>query len=208
MDGNSSVEEVTGAILAGGRATRFHGINKATLSVDGRRIVDRQLDVLRETTVEQFVIGGGGDTFEGLTVPVISDMIADAGPLGGLLTALNVARTSRVVVMACDMPFVTEAFIRYLISCSVQGEEAGPTAVVPRSRSGLHPLCALYETSIAAAVADRIAAGRLAVRDLLKDINARILGPEELLPFDRDGFLFANVNTPADLQAISLRRKT
>ncbi|MGE3843594.1 MAG: molybdenum cofactor guanylyltransferase [Vicinamibacterales bacterium] len=207
MDGNSSVEGVTGAILAGGRATRFHGINKATLSVDGRRIIDRQLDVLRATTIEQFVVGGRGDSFEALPVAVIADEIAGAGPLGGLLTALNASRTSRVVVIACDMPFVTEPFIRFLIACSVHGEGARHAAVVPRSRDGLHPLCAVYSTALAPAVADRIATGRLALRGLVEDVDARVLGPEELLPFDRDGFLLANVNTPADLLAIDPRRQ-
>ena len=39
----------------------------------------------------------------------IADAVAGAGPLGGLYTALLDARHDRVLVLACDMPFVTTA---------------------------------------------------------------------------------------------------
>lgn len=197
MDGNRSVGEVTGAILAGGRATRFLGINKATLDVGGHRIVDRQLAILRATTVEQLIIGQIGAAFDGLPATVVPDAVAHAGPMGGLLTALSVARSPRVIILACDLPFVTEDFVRYIVKLAPEVD-----AVVPRTVEGWQPLCAVYAARLAPFVAARVESGRLAMHELLREVAVRTVEPAEIAPFDPDGRLFLNLNSPADYDAI------
>ena len=186
---------VSAAILAGGRARRFGGADKASLAVGGARIIDRQLAALSTVADDIRIVANDRDRYADLGVRVIPDAIADAGPLGGVYTALVDARHDAVIVLACDLPFVTAALLERLVAESRTGEEVD--AVVPRSARGLEPLCALYMTRAAGAARARIERGDLRVAGLLEDLRVRELGPEALVPYDA-GSLFENVNTPHD----------
>jgi molybdopterin-guanine dinucleotide biosynthesis protein A len=198
MGGSGPHGEVTGAILAGGRARRFHGVNKATLDVFGRRIVDRQLAALRPVTAAQLIVANDQSAFESLGVRLVADAVSGAGPLGGLFTALAASSTPRVLVLACDLPFVDEAFLRYLIERAPEAD-----AVAPRTEDGLQPLCAVYATRVMPAIQSRLAQGRLAVHEALDDMVTTIVGPAEVAAFDPHGCLLANVNTPAHYEALA-----
>src|SRR5215471_5889398 len=136
---------ISAAILAGGRATRFGGADKASLVVGGRRFVDRQLAAIAGIAEDvRIVVHEPGDAarYADLGVRVIADAVAGAGPLGGVYTALGDARHDRVLVLAGDLPFVTAALVERLVAESGTGEEID--AFVPRSGRGLEPLCAVY----------------------------------------------------------------
>ncbi|HEX9366490.1 MAG TPA: molybdenum cofactor guanylyltransferase [Vicinamibacterales bacterium] len=190
---------VSAAILAGGRARRFGGADKASLSVGRVRIIDRQLAALAAVSGDIRIVANHPERYAGLGVRVIADLVPGAGPLGGLYTALLDAVHDRMLIVACDLPFVTAALFQRLAA------ESGPPgkidadidAVVPRSARGVEPLCALYLTRCAAAARARIDRGDLRVAGWLADLHVRELGPEALAPYD-DGSLFENVNTPHD----------
>jgi len=124
---------------------------------------------------------------------VVPDLCPGAGPLGGLYTAIVAASPARVLVVACDLPFLTAPFLRYLAAGA-----PGVDAVVPRTADGYHPLCAVYAPSAAEPIRRRIDSGRLKVIDALADLKVREIGPEEIARYDPDGILFFNVNTPDD----------
>jgi molybdopterin-guanine dinucleotide biosynthesis protein A len=186
---------VSAAILAGGRARRLGGADKASLIVGDARIIDRQLAALATVADEVRIVANDPGRYAELGVRVIPDVIAGAGPLGGLYTALAGAGHERVVILACDLPFVTAALLERLVIEFGTGEEID--AVVPRSRRGLEPLCAVYAARCAAAARARIDRRQLEVAGLLTDVRVRELGPDALAPYD-DGSLFENVNTPHD----------
>ena len=191
----------TAAILAGGQARRLGGLDKSALAVGTgvgtgvgiglgigavpRSIREHQLTVLRGLTPHILIIGRDG----------IPDRVPGAGALGGLYTALVEAPTDQVVVVACDMPFLTAPFLARLAAV---GAESGVDAVVPCDARGRHPLCASYRRQIAPRLKARIDAGALRVRDALSELTVREFGPDELAPFDADGRLLTNVNTPED----------
>src|SRR4051812_33228310 len=102
----SSVEPgVSAAILAGGRARRFGGADKAALTVGRSRIIDRQLAALSAVSDDIRIVANDADRYTGLGVRVIADAIGGAGPLGGLYSALLDARHEPVIILACDLPF-------------------------------------------------------------------------------------------------------
>ena len=141
------------------------------------------------------IVANDRERYAGLGLRVIADAVPGAGPLGGLYTALLDASHDRVVILACDLPFVTAALFERLAAESRTGQEID--AVVPRSARGLEPLCALYRPRCAAAARARIDRGDLRVAGLLADLRVRELGPDALAP-DNEGSLFENVNTPHD----------
>ena len=186
---------VSAAILAGGRASRFGGADKASLPVGRARIIDRQLAALSTVADDIRIVANDADRYAGLGVRVIGDAIAGAGPLGGIYSALLDARHDGVIVLACDLPFVTPALLERLAIEYGAGEQID--AVVPQSTRGLEPLCAVYDRRAAAAARARIDRGQLKVAELLDDLRIRVLGPDTLAPYDA-GALFENVNTPHD----------
>jgi molybdenum cofactor guanylyltransferase len=183
----------TAAILAGGQARRLGGLDKSALVVGARSILDRQLSLLRGLTPHLLIVTSDRSRVQAAGVPVVVDRIGGAGALGGLYTALVEAPTEQVLVIGCDMPFLTAPFLRYLAERGL-----GADATVPRDGRGRHPLCASYDRRTAPHFHTRIQAGDLRIGDALLDLTVRELGPADLAPFNPDGLLLLNVNTPED----------
>jgi molybdenum cofactor guanylyltransferase len=200
------------AILAGGRATRYGGRDKGTLLVDGRTILERQIAELSRVTNDILIVGAhaseptrtvreiapaparAGD----IVVRTISDAVPGCGPLGGLHAALTEAQGEAVFVAACDMPYLSAAFIVYLLGLTGEAD-----AVVPRTARGYHPLCAAYTRACLEPTARRLADRQLKTIDLIMDVRTRIVTPEELDRFGGEKKLLANVNTPAEYAGLA-----
>ena len=183
----------TGVILAGGQARRLAGVDKSALLVGGTSILDRQLTTLRSLTPHILIVASDEERFREAGAPVVRDCIAGAGSLGGLYTALVEAPTEQLVVMACDMPFLTAPFLARLAALG-----AGADAAIPRDARGLHPLCAAWSRRAAPHLHARIKEGGLRIHDALEGLDVREMSAGELARFDPDGRLLENVNTPED----------
>lgn len=184
---------LTAAILAGGQARRLGGREKSTLAVGGTRIIDRQVAVLREVVDHLLIVASKPARYQALELPVVTDLLSGAGALGGIYTALMATPTPQMLIVACDMPFLRAPFLHQLAALGRDMDIA-----IPRTADGYQPLCASYSRSVADLIRRRIDAGTLKIQDLLAEVRAREIGPEELARFDPDGTLFFNVNTPED----------
>ena len=185
---------ISAAILAGGRAVRFGGRDKGSLSIDGRTIFDRQIGELSQVAEEILVVG---DAVPRSGVRAVADLVPGCGPLGGVHTALTEARGDVTLVVGCDMPFVTAGFLAHLASLCKHAD-----AVVPQTEGGYHPLCAAYSRGCLEPVARRLAAGLLKMTDLFADVRVRVVTLNEVAVFGDPGQLLANVNSPADYDRI------
>lgn len=161
--------------------------------------------MLRTVTDQIAIVAGDADRYGSVDAPVWLDHAPGAGPLGGLYTALVRASTPRVLVVACDLPFLVAAFLRFVVACGADAD-----AAVPRTADGYQPLCASYARRCAERIAPRLDRRRLDVVGLLDELQVREIGPDEIAPYDPDGTLFLNVNTPEDyarsLQLVERRR--
>ena len=183
----------TAAILAGGRSRRLGGRDKSRLVIGGRTILARQLEVLQHVVPRVVIVANAPEQFADAGVPVLPDAVPGSGSLGGIYTALADAG-GPVLILACDMPFVTAPFLARVIEVG-----QGADIAIPRSRDGYQPLCANYAPACAGPLRRRIEQGALKVVDLLADVRVRELGPDEIATFDPDGLLLLNVNTADDL---------
>lgn len=183
----------TAAILAGGEARRLDGIDKSALAVGAGSILDRQLSLLRSLTPHILIVARDRLRIQRVDVPLVVDRIPGAGALGGIYTALMEAPTEQVLVIACDMPFLTAPFLTRLIERGADADVA-----LPRDARGRHPLCASYARRIAGHLQTRIDNGQLRVGDAIAVLDVREIGPDELTELDPDGRLLLNVNTPDD----------
>lgn len=184
------------AILAGGRASRFGGRDKGALIVNGRTILDRQLSALDGLAdlIDDLLIVGAPRPVGSRDCRFVSDRLAGRGPLGGLEAALSSARHEHVLLLACDMPFLTGPFLRFLLEMPPDVDVS-----VPRTERGYHPLCAVYSRRCLAAVTRRLNEDRLKLSGLLDEVRVRVVEQDGIEQFGRSGRLLANVNTPAEL---------
>ena len=179
------------AILTGGMARRMGGADKAALTIDGVRILDRQLALLRKVACPILIVGRvpGGPLPP--DIRVVSDTIPGAGALGGIYTAIVESPCIRTLVVGCDMPFLNLPLLEHLAAVDAD-------LVIPRSRRGYEPLCAIYGKACAPEIRHRIEHGDLRASVLPRDIRIAEIGPDALAALDPDGRLFENVNTPHD----------
>jgi molybdopterin-guanine dinucleotide biosynthesis protein A len=174
-------------ILAGGRATRFDGVNKGTLVVGSTAIVDRLLAALHGVTHDIFIVGRDDPAWTSRGLTVIADEMPGAGPLGGIYTALVHSPSERTLVVACDMPFVSADLLKRLAAV----EDAD--VVIPRHARGYEPLCAIYSRVCRDDMRERLARGINEASRLPADVRVTELDVN-------DDVMFVNVNTPHDYE--------
>jgi molybdopterin-guanine dinucleotide biosynthesis protein A len=188
---------ITGAIVAGGASSRFGGQAKGLLRVGGQRIIDRITNALRPVVDTIAIVGnasGADEWIPGATV--WRDERGERASIVGIHTAL--VRAETVIVVAWDMPFVTESLMR-LLARSLTPEGA---AVVPEGPHGPEPMCALYTRDCVGAVEDALNRGDLRMTALVEHLPRLVRIPlDEIARIGDPARLFFNVNTQDDLAA-------
>ncbi len=182
-----------GAILCGGKARRFGGREKARLVIEGRSIIERQVELLRSVTDEVFLVGHDPDRFGDLGLPVFPDRVSGAGALGGILTALESTTADRVLVIACDMPFLVAGLLRALLALAQSGDGAWV-----HSDRGPEPLVACYRQQARERIRNAVEAGNLKAAELGERLSLRELTEQDVALFGPVKRLLENLNTPED----------
>ena len=172
------------------------GANKATLRVGDLRIIDHQLAILRHVADPVFIVSGRPESFGDLTGPpqIVPDILSNAGPLGGIYTAIATSPHRRTLVVACDMPFLTVPLLEIL------ARDSDAELVIPRSDRGYEPLCATWSAACAAVIQRRIERRQLEVGLVMDELRVEEIGPSTIAACDPTGRLFVNVNTPHDYE--------
>jgi molybdenum cofactor guanylyltransferase len=183
---------ISGAVLAGGRSSRF-GRDKALEVWQGKTLLEHALSSL-EGCNDRFVIGGTGERYGFAGVPVHPDLEPFGGSLYGLARALELTQSDRVAVMACDMPGLTHEFWAFMA-------KLGPAQVVIPENANrlLEPLAAMYQTSCLPAIRTALEANQLRMTGWHAGLEVQVVAWTDLEP--RFGpKLFWNVNSQADLE--------
>ncbi|WP_366924144.1 molybdenum cofactor guanylyltransferase [Metallumcola ferriviriculae] len=183
---------MTGIILAGGKSTRM-GSSKALLNIGGKTVVQRVIEVLQTIFPQIIIVANDEETYRHLGYPIVGDIISGYGPLGGLHAGLTASSSEVNFLVACDMPLLQPALIRFMISQTKDYD-----AVLPKSGPYLEPLHAVYKRSCLPAVEKVMAAGRKKVTSFFDDISINYLEEEELVAYGQPKRAFLNVNTPED----------
>jgi molybdopterin-guanine dinucleotide biosynthesis protein A len=183
-------KQPVGAILAGGEGTRIAG-SKPLAELAGRTLISYPLRAVIAAGLEPLVVAKLTTELPDLSVPVLRERAPDAHPLHGVIAALEAADGRPVVVVACDMPFVSRELLAWLGSV--------PGTVLPKVRGIAQPLLARYEAAAAATLAAAVRDGRSA-RAGAASLRPRLLEDAELAAFGDPRRLFFNVNDAHDLE--------
>jgi molybdopterin-guanine dinucleotide biosynthesis protein A len=191
---------VAGVLLAGGRATRMGGRDKAFAAVDGEPIAVRTVRLLHALFPQVIVSTHRPERFRGLDVETVGDVYAGCGPLAGIHSAMLASRRPWVFVVACDMPGLDAGVIRWLLARPRAGD-----AVVPRWDNDVEPLHALYAVHTLPTVERCLADGRWAMREFLPRLRVDYVHEDELRAQRGAAQSLLNVNTPEELAALGGR---
>lgn len=187
------LERSTLAILAGGGGTRLGGVAKGLLEVEGQPVLARLLS-LAPAFAEVLLVTGDPAPYRSFGLRTVADVVPGCGAPGGVHAALTAARTPRIFVVGCDMPFVTRAALQAL---AAHGESAPLACFEVAGR--LEPLLGSYQTHLASEWG-RLLSQRPPFRVFFERLGGRIL-PETLLrAVDPGATAVVSLNTPADLQ--------
>lgn len=190
-----------GVLLAGGRATRMGGGDKALRTLGGVPLLARAIAILRPQCDALLISANGpAERLAKFGLPVVADDVKGfAGPLAGILAALDFIAARHPLAdfalsAATDVPFLPANLAERLDAAR---SAAGADIACARSGGATHPVVALWPVAL-----------RTALRQALVDENVhkvdRFMARFDVAyadwpigPFDP----FFNINGPEDLAA-------
>jgi len=190
---------ITGAILTGGDSTRM-GRDKIGVLLAGRTLLEHVHGIVAPLC-EEVIVGTREERVAATraAVPenccVVADRLAGRGPLVGIHAALMAAATERVLVVACDMPWLQPTLLEAMIRTG-RGD-----VVIPRTERGWEPLHAVYDRRCLEAIEGRLEQGPGSVPSFFDAVVVDEWNDERCRLYDPDGRSFRNVNDPGDLLA-------
>jgi molybdopterin-guanine dinucleotide biosynthesis protein A len=180
------LKKVNAYIMAGGMSSRM-GSDKTELMWKGKRMLTHMVDIAAQLCSRVVVVGK--PDVDG--VAAIPDSIQAVGPAGGILAAMKDAGKGSFLVLACDMPLMTEEWLRELIARS-----ASHRVTLTKGENGLEPLCAVYSAELADAWQIGLAKGIRKLTDLISFCETDFGVAELTLPINKD--ILLNLNRPED----------
>lgn len=187
-------------ILAGGESTRM-GRDKALLEFGGRPLILRMAALLSSAVAQPTVVAPP-EKFRGFGLPMIADDHPGFGPLGGIATALRTTNKEWNLIVGCDLPFLSREWLVYLVQ---RASRSKADVVLPHSEGGAEPLCAVYHNRCLPSITAALQRGTRKVTDGLAGLNIETIPFEEAKPFDSEGLLFKNMNSPSDCEEVQAR---
>jgi molybdopterin-guanine dinucleotide biosynthesis protein A len=197
MDG--TVPDAAVFILAGGKSTRM-GRDKVFVSLDGKTLLARALEVARLVTADVRIVGDAAKF--GAFAPVVEDVFRECGPLGGIHAALRASAAELNLMLAVDLPFVSRALLEYLIT---RARNADAIVTVARAGGGWQPLCAIYRREFVDVAEKALRQGRYKIDSLFDAPRTQAIEEEELKGRGFSAKMFRNLNTLEELSAASER---
>ena len=190
--------DVSCIVLAGGKGVRL-GHNKVLEVIGNRSLLQRVVDGLSFLNSDIIIVTATKTTFsQSIDYPklrIVTDIYPGKGSLGGIYSGLAASGSFYNLAVACDMPFLNQALLRYMIQISANFD-----LVIPRLGDMVEPLHAIYSKGCLTPMEELLKQGNLKIIELLDLIKVRYVEAEEIDRFDPKHLSFFNINTPADLR--------
>lgn len=193
------MEKATLIILAGGKSSRF-GRDKSLLELDGKRIVEVNVEMSRPHFDEVMISSNAEAKFGIPGVTELTDTYKEMGPMGGMHSGLTASRNDTVFFAACDMPYFNVSLAMELLR-----QAEGHMICVPRYGDKTEPLFGVYRKELLPLIEELLDDGRRSLRDLMVRTDT--------LYFDCSGWMsengaedaFYNINYQEDFEKVKTR---
>lgn len=190
--------KITGAVLAGGKSSRF-GQNKALIEIGGERLIERNVRMLKKNFSPVLVIASDLLNYVNLPAVLVKDAVPIPGPLTGIYTALLFSPNEWVFIRAVDMPFLSDSLVEIFLNSLTDSADV----VVPITDRGYEPLCGFYRRRCLKHIAKVLESGGGRIVEFFPKIRLCELKKEVWGKGDPEGLSFYNINTREDLSELS-----
>ena len=195
VEKTQKVKNVGAIILAGGNSKRF-GADKMLFNFRGKPLIQTVMETVKNLTKKIIIITNSPDKLDFLNYKKYNDIIPGVGSLGGLYTGLYHSNHDLNIVLPCDMPFISQECIQFLLKNS-----NGYDITVPYHNNMFEPLCAIYSKTCLPYIKNQIESGDYQVFQFYDKVKTKQLVFSNNLPFYHEN-LFLNINTKSDLENI------
>lgn len=193
----------SGYVLAGGESSRM-GADKAFLKIGDKTFIENALNALKPNCERVKIVLNKSQTHFIEKLPEnavhIFDIYENRGALGGIHAAMRDCETEFAVILALDLPFVTNEMIKNLAKIAASEKSA---ATVPLQSDGrVQPLCAFYRPADCLPAVEKLLSEEISVsvRDLLQCVPTKFVALSKLTNSNDD--LLFNVNFPPDYERL------
>ena len=194
-----STEQITGLILAGGRAQRMGGIDKGLIPFHQKPLIEATIQRLK-TQVGSILINANRNItkYAVYGYPVIMDETPDfSGPLAGFLIGLKNCKTPYLLTTPCDSPLFPKDLGAKLAS-ELERNELDLVYASSKEADGkvwAQPVFCLMRSHLQDSLNSFLEKGDLKIDRWFKELKS------STVIFD-DAQAFANANTPEELQSL------
>lgn len=185
-----------GVILAGGKSSRM-GTNKALLPINNKSTIEHVADTLQACTDEIVIMTNNTNDYSFLGYRQYVDRHKDKGPLAGLESALYHLNADRIVVAACDMPFLRSTVYQILLE-----QLKFYDAVIPVFENKIHPLSAVYRRSVLETIQRQIEKNDLKIKHFLDLIHVKYVDSFPQIKYSNLQKHFFNMNERSQYEAV------
>lgn len=165
-------------ILIGGRSRRM-GRPKALIRIENTTLIERTVEIARCVADDILLLGQPTFTLpQSLSsLEVVPDRHRDTGPIGGLEALLSQRPGRACILLACDMPHLSEALLRRLTAAEDGFDAAVCRTPDPDAKSPgrWHPCCGLYHASTLPIIESAIAARRYEMNAMLAEMRILLI---------------------------------
>lgn len=182
--------QVTGVVLAGGKASRMSGQDKGLMRLGGKPLWRHVADRLYPQ-VNRIVISANRnlEIYRTSGLPVMADTLSDfPGPLAGMLSVMQQTDDEWFLFCPCDTPFIPDNLVARL---AAERQQAAVVWVHDGDRD--HPAIALAHRNLAPHIADYLARGERRVMVFMRQAGGHSVDFSDMIS------AFRNINTPEDL---------
>ena len=189
-------DSCAGVILAGGLSTRLDGKNKALIEIGGRSILSRIYEVFVSIFDEIIIVTNDPLLYTDYDATLVTDFYPVRSSLTGIHAGLKAAARPFSFITACDVPFLQKKVVETLL------ERTSPPfdIIIPETKGGLEPLCAVYSKNCLNAITHRIERNQFKIKKMYRKMRMRVVSEKALKQSDPEMVSFININAPDDLK--------
>ena len=198
-------KDITGIILAGGKSKRM-GLNKSFLKVGEVTMIERTTELMKSLFERVILITNTPDEYKFLGIEMFEDIYKNVGPLAGIHSGLSHSNTDKNFIISCDMPFVDEGVIEFIINY-----KTNKSITITKADGFVQQLCGLYSKQDLQEIVELIKDDKLEINNsqkcgckvlqLVQKLDAEIID----IANEYDGYeegMFLNMNKPEDFELV------
>lgn len=182
-------------VLAGGKSSRM-GFDKSTMVLQNKKLIEstiKKLDSLFDDIIISVDSIEKKSEFNHAKIAV--DKVKGVGPLGGMISALEMAQSDKLFVIPCDMPVIDTKFISFMMKYMDDNE------IIFSEKNGyFEPFPGFYSKSLIPRIEELINQNRCSIRSIFECSRTKVISESEWKKLGFSEEIFTNLNTTQDVE--------